>query len=77
MGEQADRNYSQAAKWYHKAANQHHAPAQYHLAVMYETGKGVSQDKAKADEWYQHAARFGYQGANSYPDALIEELMRR
>src|SRR5699024_6947193 len=34
--------------WNQKAANQGHAKAQYNLGYMYDYGKGVSQDYAKA-----------------------------
>ncbi|MGP9492362.1 tetratricopeptide repeat protein [Psychrobacter sp. AOP7-B1-24] len=36
------------------------ADAQYNLGVMYDTGKGVHQNYAKAAEWYRKAADQGY-----------------
>ena len=36
------------------------AQAQYYLGVMHENGEGVSQDYAKASEWYRRAAEAGY-----------------
>lgn len=40
--------------------------AQYDLAIMYESGKGVAQDKNRAFEWFQKAAVAGH------PDALFD-----
>ena len=37
-------------------ANQGDAFAQYHLGVLYYQGEGVSQDYAKAAEWFEKAA---------------------
>ncbi len=43
-----------------KVAEQGFAKAQYYLGVMYENGKGVEQDVAKAVSWYRKAAEQGY-----------------
>ena len=37
-------NYTEAANWYRKAAEQGHANAQYKLGMCYENGRGVPQD---------------------------------
>ena len=46
-------------------ANQGNAEAQTNLGVMYVSGSEVSQDYAKAFEWYTKAANQGYAVAQS------------
>ena len=46
-----------------KAAAQGNAEAQYLLGVMYEKGRGVQQDYAKARKWWGKAAAQGYADA--------------
>jgi TPR repeat protein len=53
------KDLSQAAYWYHKAADQGDPAAQVDLAYMYETGIGVSRDTATAATWYRRAAGSG------------------
>ena len=44
-----DKNHSEAAKWYRKAAEQGFVGAQYNnLSVCYFYGEGVPQDKQAA-----------------------------
>lgn len=40
-----------AAGWYLAAAEAGYAPAQRSIGLMYQTGRGVSQDQRKADWW--------------------------
>ncbi|QIK38773.1 sel1 repeat family protein [Caldichromatium japonicum] len=49
-------DYSQAAEWYRRAADQGHVPAQIYLGSLYERGLGVSKDKGKALDLYRHAS---------------------
>ena len=56
-GKQND--YSEAVKWYRKAAEQGDATAQYNLGVCYEKGRGVPQDYSEAVKWYRKAAEQG------------------
>ena len=53
------QDYTQAAKWYRKAADQGNADAQPNLGLMYEKGQGVPQDYAQAVSWYRKAADQG------------------
>ncbi len=53
----------QAARWYHKAADQNHALAQFNLSVMFATGQGVPQNDATALVWVRKAAEGGDAGA--------------
>ena len=56
-------DYTQAADWYLKAAEQGNADAEYNLAVMYRGGWGVAKDLVQAKAWYQKAAAQGNQSA--------------
>jgi len=57
------RNYAQAARWYHAAAEQGNPIAQHNLAYMYEQGRGVTQDIPAAIRWYRQAAAQGVEEA--------------
>jgi len=52
-------NYSEAAKWLQKAAEQGYARAQIDLAYLYEQGKGVPLDYVSAYAWYKLAVAGG------------------
>ena len=54
------QDYTEAAKWYRKAAVQGHAGAQCDLGICYEFGYGVSENKAEAVIWYRKSADQGY-----------------
>jgi TPR repeat protein len=53
------KNYSKAAEWYFKSAQQGDALAQCNLAFMYFNGYGVAKDYPKALQWYTKAAEQG------------------
>ena len=55
-GKGISRNYSKAAKWLRKAADQGIASAQYNLGLMYANGNGVPKDYSEAEKWYRKAA---------------------
>ena len=59
------RDYSKAARWYHKAAENGLARAQARLGLMYNYGRGVRKDYAAAVNWYRKAADQGYAKAQS------------
>jgi uncharacterized protein len=56
-------DYTQAAYWYLKAANQNHPLAQFNLGLMFADGQGVAQDEAKSVMWMRMAAQQGDAGA--------------
>ena len=56
-------DYTQAALWYRKAADQGNTVAQVHLADLYRDGRGVTRDPAQAVTWYRKAAELGDPGA--------------
>jgi len=64
-GKGIPQNYSEALKWYRKAADQGLAKAQFQLGLIYEQGLGVQQDSTEASKWYQKAADQGFEEAKS------------
>ena len=59
--------------WLTKAAEQGYAAAQYDLAVSYDEGDGIREDKAKAVKWYKEAINNGDEDA-PYNLALMYDL---
>ena len=57
------RDFSQAAEWYKKAADQDHRLAQFNLSVMLAGGQGVPRNDALALVWIRKAAEGGDAGA--------------
>ncbi|KAF9976058.1 hypothetical protein BGZ73_009217 [Actinomortierella ambigua] len=53
------QRYSEAFKWYHKAAEQGHADAQRTVARMYKEGRGVRKDDDEVMIWLTSAADGG------------------
>src|SRR5205814_6910270 len=56
LGLRVERNYSEAANWYRKAADQGLAHAQYNLGICYDVGHGVPRDYEEAVKWFRKAA---------------------
>ncbi|MDD4869488.1 MAG: tetratricopeptide repeat protein [Kiritimatiellae bacterium] len=56
MGKKVPQNYTEAAKWYLKAAEQGNASAQCHLGVMYCSGNGMKRNYEEAYKWFQKGA---------------------
>jgi len=56
-------DYTGAAEWYRKAADQGHPLAQCNLGVMYAIGQGLDRDDEQAALWFEKAARRGDGGA--------------
>jgi hypothetical protein len=66
FGKDMPQNYSEAVKWWRKAAERGHAKAQYNLSICYADGEGVSQDYTEATKWLYKAAQ------NGVPNAQVE-----
>jgi uncharacterized protein len=64
------QNYSEAWRWYEKAAALGDAWAMFNMGAMYELGEGVSRSKSEARNWYQKAAARGHPDANRKLQAL-------
>jgi TPR repeat protein len=56
----AKRGNQVAVEWLTKSATEGKAVSQFELASMYETGRGVPKDLAKAVAWYGKAAERGH-----------------
>ena len=59
-GEGITKDYSQAAMWYGKAADQGHGKAQFWLSRLYDNGLGVKTNQVKAIAWLTKSANHGY-----------------
>jgi TPR repeat protein len=59
----AAQDFTQAAQWYLKAADQDHALAQFNLGIMYARGQGVLRDDKQSQVWIRKAAHLGDAGA--------------
>ena len=67
-----DQDYTKAAEWSQKAADQGNANAQLVLGWLYEDGNGVRQDYNEAAEWFRKAADQDHAGAQSSLGAMYE-----
>jgi len=65
-GKGVTQDYSEAVKWYRKAAEQGNSTGQFLLGGMYTQGKGVSQDYSEAVKWYRKAAEQGNADAQGH-----------
>ena len=54
------RDYTEAARWYRRSAEQGHALGQAYLGFMYSNGRGVQQDYREAVRWYRRSAEQGH-----------------
>ena len=59
------QNYTEAVKWYRKAAEQGNADAQNNLGFCYSKGYGITQSRAEAIKWYRKAAEQGNAAAQN------------
>ena len=58
-GRGVEKDETEAAIWYRKAAEQGNATAQLMLGSMYANGRGVKKHKLAAIKWYRKAAEQG------------------
>ena len=68
------QDYTEAAKWFRKAADQGNADAQYGLGLLYFKGLGVPQNYAIAHMWLNLGAAGGNEEAANYRDALTAKM---
>ena len=66
------KDYTEAVKWYRKAAEQGYANAQNNLGNCYYYGRGVTQDYYEAVKWYRKAAEQGNANAMSWMGYFFE-----
>ncbi len=55
-----DENFSEAANWYRRAAENGISDAQYNLALLFSSGQGVERDLEESAHWFFEAARRGH-----------------
>ena len=67
------KDYVEAAKWYHKTADQGDSSAQISLGMMYEHGAGVKQDLVQAYMWVSLAKAAG----NKYTAISLDGIAAR
>ena len=71
-GEGVALDYTEAVKWYRRAAEQGLAVAEYALGYSYTNGHGVVKDAVAAKEWFRKSARNGCDIAKKYLDLIGE-----
>jgi len=55
-GRGVPQDYTEAIKWYRKAAEQGYSSSQYNLGLMFVNGRGVPQDYVQAHKWFNLSA---------------------
>lgn len=55
-GRGVPQDYTEAAKWYYRAADRGDARAQYELGLLYNKGQGVRRDYVLAEMWLNLSA---------------------
>ena len=64
-----EQDYTEAMKWFQRAAAQNSTSAMRAIAHMYEEGLGTSQNFGTAYAWYDKAAKLGDAEAQKAVDA--------
>ena len=75
-GKQCDssNNYTEALKWYKKAAEMGNADAAYNVGYMYKFGLGITKDYSLALKWFKKASKNGSSEAKLQVKHLQKEL---
>jgi TPR repeat protein len=68
------KDYSQAAEWFTRSAQQGYRKAQYKIGLMYARGLGVKSDDVRAYAWLKIAATQGSRRAMIYLKKLVENM---
>lgn len=76
LGEFYERaaDYSNAAVWYRKAAEQGYSRAQANLGFLLAKGLGVAQDPSASQEWYRKASGLPAQAPAANESDLVTQL---
>ncbi len=74
LGLGVKRDFSQAKKWYERAAIAGHPDAQRNLGMMYESGRGLARDFEEAYIWLYAAYRQGHPRAAASLQSLVAKL---
>ena len=76
-GDGVAKDFSEAVKWYRKAAEQNVAQAQYASGRLLRKGQGVAKDEVEAVKWYRKAAEQNDAEAQSQSGRLLCQRPRR
>ena|ERR1039458_6237251 len=68
------KDYSQAMKFFQKAAEKGNAYAEFYIGVEYEMGQGVSMDYPVALNWYQKSLAHGCKDARVRIEVLKQKM---
>lgn len=66
------KDSQEALKWYLKAAEQNHAEAQFHVGILYATGRGTKRDPEMAERWFNKAVTQDIKYAKKIGDLYFE-----
>lgn len=64
-GQGVTRDYTEAVRWFRKAAEAGSAEGMNLLGICFRSGRGVEKDSAEGARWYRKAADLGYAVAQS------------
>jgi TPR repeat protein len=73
-GYSVQKDFTEAIKWYRKAAEQGHADAQFRLGVCYYIGEGVDKSTEEAIKYCRKAAEKGHQMAKEMLEYMDQQL---
>ncbi len=76
QGNEVEQDYSEAVRWFEKAANQGHVVAQATLGAYYWAGRGVPEDLTRAYFW-SVLARAGGDEASKYRIVTLASRMTK
>ena len=68
------KDYTEAVRWYKKAAEDGDAYSQFLLGFMYRRGQGVEKDLYEAMDWLKKAVKNGSEHAEKEVDTLKSEI---
>ena len=74
QGVGTQKDLTQAAQWFSRAASLGFADSQFNLAVLYERGMGVQQSPIDAYKWYAIAAAQGDSESKARLQVLSTQL---
>ena len=74
FGDSVSQDYSEALKWFLKAAEQGHPRAQSNVGMLYALGRGAERDCVEAFKWISLAAAKGDKSALKTQNALLRKM---
>jgi TPR repeat protein len=70
----APKSYDEAARWYHRAAEQGEPSAQFFLGLLFDRGQGVPEDPVEAEKWLDLAAAAAPRAKRDYWATMRDEI---